>query len=108
MNRSLWFRSFMRFRIRSSIVIPPDATPPGMLVTIAWKRELTIIEQLRSTETSSYMSYSSLMNSGTGESSSALTFSALRRSSCSMPTRIGQTSGWSSQNACIAAAIEDV
>ena len=46
----------IRLWMRSSIVTPIDGTPAGIDVTIAWKRELTSSDALRSTLTSSYMS----------------------------------------------------
>jgi hypothetical protein len=46
----------IRLRMRSSIVTPIEGTRPGIEVTTAWKRELTIMLQLRSTLTRSYMS----------------------------------------------------
>ena len=57
-------RSRIRLRMRSSIVMPADGTPPGIDVTIAWKRDESMRSHARRMLTSWYMSNLSDENTG--------------------------------------------
>ena len=86
------------------MVIPAETTPPGMEVTMAWKRELTIQRHCRMTLTRSYIFHSSLIKSGADRASFGRRASHAFRSNCSIPTRIGKQSV-SLQNPLTAPAI---